>query len=164
MDRLWSPWRYRYVTRPASGEECIFCRAGSETDKDAENFVVHRGRYNFVILNIYPYTSGHLMVAPFAHVSTLVEAPEEALAEMMQLTRLAERHLREVYRPDGLNIGMNIGKAAGAGVANHIHMHVLPRWSGDANFMTAVGETRVMPESLSITFERLTAAWKELRP
>ena len=152
MDRLWSPWRYQYVSKADGGAECIFCKA--------DHFVVHRGVHNFVILNIYPYTTGHLMVAPYAHVATLVDAQLEALAEMMQLTRLAERHLRDLYRPDGLNIGMNIGAAAGAGIAGHIHMHVLPRWSGDANFMTTVGETRVMPEALEVTFQRLTEAWR----
>lgn len=158
MDRLWSPWRYRYVSKSTAGDECIFCKAGSE-ERDRENFIVHRGAYNFVILNIYPYTTGHLMVAPYAHVATLVEAQEAALAELMLLTRLAEQHLCALYRPDGLNIGMNIGKAAGAGVAGHIHMHVLPRWSGDANFMTCIGETRVMPEGLDATYQRLTSAW-----
>jgi ATP adenylyltransferase len=159
MDYLWSPWRYQYVSTAGPADECIFCKKASER-KDEENFVVHRGRLNFVILNLYPYTSGHLMIAPYAHVATLEAAGGEALAEMMELTREAERHLREVYRPKGLNVGMNIGECAGAGIAGHIHMHVLPRWPADANFMTTIGETRVLPEDLKTTYERLTHAWR----
>jgi ATP adenylyltransferase len=160
MDRLWSPWRYQYVTKSSPAAECIFCAKASE-NRDRENYIVHRGAHNFVLLNLYPYTTGHLMIAPYEHIATLEAASQPILSEMMQLARLAEIHLRSVYRPDGLNLGMNLGKSAGAGVPGHIHMHVLPRWVGDTNFMTAVGETRVLPESLDITFEKLKTAFEQ---
>jgi ATP adenylyltransferase len=158
MDRLWSPWRYQYISTAGQAIGCIFCSKGTE-QRDESNYVVARGRYCFVLLNLYPYTSGHLMIAPYEHVATLEETPEETLLDMMRLTRDAESHLRAVYRPEGLNVGMNIGKCAGAGVAGHIHMHVLPRWTGDANFMTTVAETRVVPEELETTYQRLRRAF-----
>jgi|SRR5579884_2328361 len=157
MDWLWSPWRYRYLQQETP-PGCFLCQAGAEK-RDQETLVVHRAQHNFVILNRYPYTSGHLMVAPYEHVATLNEARPEALEEMMRLMRAAEAALAEAYKPKGFNLGMNIGEAAGAGVAGHIHMHVLPRWSGDVNFMTAVGETRVMPEELNATWEKVRRAW-----
>jgi ATP adenylyltransferase len=158
MDRLWSPWRYDYVTQVEGGAPCIFCEKAS-IGKDEENLVVHRAQKNFILLNLYPYTTGHLMIAPYEHVATLDETPEQTLVEMMLLTRLAERHLRTLYRPHGLNIGMNVGECAGAGVAGHIHMHVLPRWPADASFMTTVGETRVLPEDLRVTYDKLAKAF-----
>jgi ATP adenylyltransferase len=157
MDYLWSPWRYRYVSTAGPADECIFCAAAA-AGKDEETFVVHRARLNFVILNRFPYTTGHLMIAPYAHVATLEQAGRETLAEMMELTAQAERRLQSVYRPKGLNVGMNIGECAGAGIAGHIHMHVLPRWPADANFMTTIGETRVLPEDLATTYARLVKA------
>jgi ATP adenylyltransferase len=159
MDILWSPWRYRYLTSGAPGT-CIFCDKSRE-QRDEENFVLFRGRHNFVLLNLFPYTNGHLMIAPYAHVAALADADNGTLAEMMALTRDAERHLRSVYRAPGVNLGMNIGEAAGAGVAGHIHMHVLPRWPGDVNFLTAIGETRVLPEDLHTTWEKLRRAFTE---
>lgn len=126
---------------------------------DEEDLVVYRGKHNFVLLNRFPYTSGHLMVAPYRHAPDLAGITDAAADELMALTRAAERHIRHVYRPDGLNLGMNIGASAGAGVAGHIHMHVLPRWAGDVNFMTAIGETRVLPEELSVTWRRLRDAF-----
>ncbi|HTQ54184.1 MAG TPA: HIT domain-containing protein [Bryobacteraceae bacterium] len=158
MDHLWSPWRYQYVTTADAVSDCIFCALPAE-HRDAANYIVYRGRFNFVILNRYPYTSGHLMVVPFAHKATLEELADEVLGEMIVLARRAETLLRANYRPDGLNVGLNIGKAAGAGVAGHIHMHVLPRWVADANFMTSVGETRVLPEDLDTTYEKLSRGW-----
>ena len=119
-----------------------------------------RARFNFVLLNLYPYTNGHLMIAPYAHVPTLAGAGSDALDEMMRLTASAETTLSKVYHPGGINIGMNLGECAGAGVAGHIHMHVLPRWAGDASFMTSVGETRVLPEDLETTWSRMKAAWE----
>jgi ATP adenylyltransferase len=154
MDYLWSPWRYRYVSSPPPEPGCLFCRVLAES-KDEENFVLLRARRNFVMLNRYPYTSGHLMVAPYTHVGTLEDADPDDLAEMMRLTRRAESAIRSLYKADGVNIGMNIGRSAGAGVAGHIHMHVLPRWHGDVSFMTAVAETRVLPEDLPESYKRL---------
>jgi ATP adenylyltransferase len=156
MDRLWTPWRYEYLTKSGPAEPCIFCAKAAE-NKDAENFLVHRGQLNFVILNRFPYNSGHLMVAPYMHLPTLEAAPAEVLAEMMRLVRLAETNLGATYHPHGFNIGMNIGASAGAGVAGHIHMHVVPRWNGDANFMSTLGETRVLPEELTTTYKKLSA-------
>ena len=134
---------------------CIFCDLPAQ-HRDRENYILHRGRFNFVILNRFPYTSGHLMVVPYEHAPALDMVAEETLMETILLARQAETHLRVNYLPDGLNVGVNIGKAAGAGVAGHIHMHVLPRWVADANFMTTVGETRVLPEDLSMTYEKLS--------
>ena len=158
MDHLWSPWRYQYLTAAPVSGECIFCAKAAGTD-DAANLVVYRAKHNFALLNLYPYTSGHLMVAPYEHVARLEDATPETVADMMLVVQQAERHLRAIYRPEGLNIGMNIGKAAGAGVAGHIHMHVLPRWVGDANFMTTVGETRILPEDLNVTYDKLARAF-----
>lgn len=158
MDYLWSPWRYAYVTTAERAVECIFCQLPAE-HRDRENYIVHRGRLNFVILNRFPYTSGHLMVVPYEHAPSLEQVAEETATEMILLARQAETHLRANYQPDGLNMGINIGKAAGAGVAGHLHMHVLPRWVADANFMTAVAETRVLPEDLDLTYEKLSKAW-----
>jgi len=154
MDYLWTPWRYAYVTTVDRVSECIFCELLNSGD-DQKALIVHRGEYNFIILNAFPYTSGHAMVVPFAHLDRLNKLPEAAANEMMALSRCLEAVMIEIYHPDGVNLGMNIGKAAGAGVAGHIHMHVLPRWVADANFMTVVGETRVLPESLDETYRRL---------
>ena len=158
MDYLWTPWRYHYITTSGDKPECVFCDAAASQD-DRATLVVHRRRHNFVILNRFPYTSGHLMVVPYQHAASLEALPDEALVELMMLGRDCERHLREVYRPDGLNFGMNLGKSAGAGIAGHLHLHALPRWTGDTNFMTVVGESRVLPEELEVTWERLRAAF-----
>jgi ATP adenylyltransferase len=160
MDYLWTPWRYQYVTTSGeNNEECIFCAAVADSAHDRERFVVYRATYNLVMLNLYPYTSGHLMVVPHAHLATLQDLTDETLVELIRLARLTEKHLRAVYRPDGLNLGWNIGRSAGAGIANHLHMHALPRWVGDTNFMTAIGETRVLPEDLEVTWQRMRAAF-----
>jgi ATP adenylyltransferase len=159
MDYLWTPWRYQYVTTAGGPGECVFCAAAKAAD-DREMLVVYRADRNFVILNRFPYTSGHVMVIPYLHVATLEDLDDLTLTELILLARRTEKYLRALYHPDGLNIGMNIGRAAGAGIAAHLHMHVLPRWTGDTNFMTAVGETRVMPEDLGITWERLRAAFQ----
>ncbi len=159
MDYLWTPWRYQYITSaPAEPGVCVLCRAAAATD-DRQALVVHRATHNFVILNRFPYTSGHIMVVPFAHVATIEDLAEPVLTEMMNLARDAVKHLRAVYRPDGWNLGMNLGQSAGAGIAGHVHMHVLPRWIGDTSFMTTTGETRVVPEALETTWERLSAAF-----
>lgn len=154
MDYLWTPWRFAYVTQGGEPAGCVFCEKPACAD-DERNFIVHRAQKNFVILNMYPYTTGHMMIVPYRHIASLVETEQEELFEMMDLTRRAEAALRRVYRPDGINLGMNIGKSAGAGVAGHIHMHVLPRWQADANFMSVIAETRVLPETLPVTWAKL---------
>jgi ATP adenylyltransferase len=159
MDRLWSPWRYQYVSRTMPDSVCIFCEKPAE-QKDRENHILYRGEHSFVLLNLFPYTSGHLMIAPYRHVARMAEAGDQALIEMIRLAVDAERALTEVYRPQGLNLGMNLGECAGAGIAGHIHIHVLPRWMGDANFMTTIGETRVLPEDLDTTYERILSVFR----
>jgi ATP adenylyltransferase len=139
--------------------KCIFCEAAVAAN-DEETLIVHRARLNFVILNRYPYTSGHLMIAPYQHVSRLQQVDQETVEEMMRLARVSERVIEGAYNPQGLNIGMNLGEAAGAGIEQHIHLHVLPRWMGDANFMTSIGDTRVLPEDLTRTFVKLTEAFQ----
>jgi ATP adenylyltransferase len=161
MDYLWTPWRYAYVTAGDKTTDCIFCDLPKAGD-DAKAHIVHRGQHCYIVLNTYPYTPGHVMVVPFAHLDELQKLPIAAAHEMMELSQHMERVLRKLYKPDGLNLGMNIGKAAGAGVAGHIHMHVLPRWVADANFVSVVGETRILPESLEITYERIRSALKSL--
>ncbi len=160
MDYLWSPWRYKYMAEVTSGTqpECFFCDAAAAKGRDEETLVVYRGKKMFAILNRYPYTSGHVMVAPYAHVAELNLCEPDALAEMMGLARKVETAFKVNYKPDGMNLGMNLGKAAGAGVAGHLHLHILPRWVGDTNFMTVVGETRVHPEELQTTYAKLRKA------
>jgi ATP adenylyltransferase len=162
MDYLWTPWRYQYVTTSSENATCVFC--GAAAGDDREQLIVYRASHSFVILNRFPYTSGHIMIVPYQHTASLLELPEETLVEMMMLARASERHLRTVYHPDGLNIGLNLGKSAGAGIAGHLHMHALPRWTGDTNFMTVVGETRVLPEDLEVTWERLRRAFAQPQP
>jgi ATP adenylyltransferase len=158
MDYLWTPWRFQYITKAGEADECIFCAAAADPD-DRSRLTVFRGEHCFVILNRFPYTSGHVMVVPYAHEASLASLPGAAAAEMMRLAQRAETILRENYRPEGLNMGINIGKCAGAGVAGHVHLHILPRWAGDANFMTTTGETRVLPEDLDVTWEKLHRAF-----
>ena len=161
MDRLWSPWRYEYI---ASGDApdtkangCVFCSIRDDPDHDEGNFVVHRGQHNFVVLNIYPYISGHMLIVPYEHVGDLDAATKETTDELMDLTKRCQTALRAAYQPAGLNIGMNLGKAAGAGIVDHIHIHILPRWVGDTNFTTTIGDTRVIPEDLATTYQKLIA-------
>lgn len=154
MDFLFAPWRYAYVAGAETSSECLFCGLlSAPTDEKA--MIVHRGRHCFIMLNAFPYTSGHVLVVPYQHTDQLQKLQPPAAQEMMELTQRMERILRELYSPDGLNLGMNLGKAGGAGVAGHIHMHVLPRWLADANFMTVIGETRVLPEELQTTYQRI---------
>jgi ATP adenylyltransferase len=159
MDYIWTPWRYQYMKDAASGNqpECIFCDAVARKD-DAETLIVYRGKRAFVILNRFPYTSGHVMIVPYAHVAELNLCEPVALEEMMRLAQRVETALRANYQTDGMNLGMNLGRAAGAGVVGHLHLHALPRWIGDSNFMTVTGETRVHPEDLKTTYERLSKA------
>jgi len=162
MDHIFTPWRYAYITTADRAPSCIFCdrapSADTNCENDESNLIVHRGEHCFVIVNAFPYTSGHVMVVPYAHLDQLDKLAAGAATEMMALAQRVETALRELYRPDGVNLGMNIGKAAGAGVAGHIHMHVLPRWVADANFMSVIGETRVLPEALEVTARRLREA------
>jgi ATP adenylyltransferase len=146
------------VSTATPSDACIFCAKQAEA-RDEENLILYRGRYNYVLLNLYPYTTGHLMVVPYAHIASLEELPPDAAAELMELTQTAVKRLREVYRPHGMNLGMNLGECAGAGIAGHIHLHILPRWYGDVSFMTSIGETRVLPEELSESWRRLHAAF-----
>jgi ATP adenylyltransferase len=159
VDILWSPWRYDYIKSGSSEEKrrepsCIFCALQAETE-DESNFILHRGEFNFVVLNIYPYISGHLLIIPYAHLGELDAAPKETTDELMDLTKRSQSLLRETYSPHGFNLGMNLGRAAGAGVAEHIHLHIMPRWMGDSNFMSTIAETRVIPEDLSTTYGKL---------
>ncbi len=162
MDHIFTPWRYSYITTADRASSCIFCdRApapNANCENDERNLVVHRGEHCFVIVNAFPYTSGHVMIVPYQHLDQLDKLPAEAATQMMALTQRVETALHELYHPDGVNLGMNIGKAAGAGVAGHVHMHVLPRWVADANFMSVIGETRVLPEALEVTARRLREA------
>jgi ATP adenylyltransferase len=156
MDYLWTPWRYAYVTTAAkdkSADGCIFCELPKLPDTDSR--IVYRGQHCYIILNSFPYTSGHVMIVPFEHLNELQKLPEAGAQEMMALSQRTERVLRYIYSPDGVNVGMNIGRAAGAGVAGHIHMHVLPRWVGDTNFMTVAGEARILPEAIEVTYDRI---------
>jgi ATP adenylyltransferase len=190
MERLWTPWRYEYVSRacesPAPGvpealnawvnsttevTDCVFCNmiravdyavANGMPQPDAEKAVhlLVRTDHCFLCLNAFPYGTGHILIVPYRHVPSLAELPSGEAADIMTLAQRVERVLREVYRPDGLNFGMNVGEAGGAGIAGHLHMHALPRWIGDTNFMTVTANTRVLPEALDTTWERLRAAWK----
>jgi ATP adenylyltransferase len=156
MDYLWTPWRFQYVSEGTRNEGCIFCeKVSADPSSDREHLILYRGHWNFVLLNLYPYTVGHAMIVPCAHIAELTEATPETLAEMMALARQLQRALEDVYHPEGYNLGLNMGRCAGAGVEHHIHMHILPRWVGDSNFMTVVGETRVQPENLETTYDKL---------
>lgn len=155
MDRLWTPWRFDYISKIDSARPgCVFCEILAE-DRDPQNLVLYRGRALFVILNLFPYTSGHLLIVANRHISALREAGPAELHEFLETAQTCERTLQLEYKPDGFNMGFNIGRAAGAGVAHHLHMHVLPRWAGDANFLSVVSETRVLPEELGQTYARL---------
>ncbi len=159
MSHIWSPWRMAYIMNHEKTADCIFCKALLEEDSP-QNLVVYRGNTAFVILNRFPYTSGHLMIVPNEHLATLEQLSDATLLEMMQLTTRAMRILRELYHPEAFNIGANIGEAAGAGIASHVHLHVVPRWKGDTNFMSTTANTRVLPEDLAETFVRIRESWR----
>jgi ATP adenylyltransferase len=163
MDRLWTPWRFDYIRKidPSSGC-CVFCDILSE-NRDEHNLVLQRGRSVFVILNLFPYTSGHLLVVADRHISALQDATSEELHDFLETAQVCEGALKREYKPDGFNMGMNIGRAAGAGVDHHLHMHVLPRWAGDANFLSTVAETRVLPEDLQQTYRRLLPYFQTIK-
>lgn len=189
MDYLWTPWRYAYVTNadaktrpgvPASlsawpgDHNCVFCNLIAATDyaiangtgaeeAEASSGIILRGKHCFLCLNAYPYNSGHVMVVPYAHLDRLSLLSTEAAHELIETAQQTERALEKVYSPHGINFGMNLGKAAGAGVDRHLHLHALPRWAGDTNFMTVIGETRVLPEDLAVTRQRIKAALAEIQ-
>lgn len=160
MERLWSPWRNAYVSGSGESKACVFCDA--LVHPDAAPLVLFRGDACFVILNLYPYNNGHLMVVPNRHVATLALTTPAELSELMMLTQRAEIALTEAYRPQGINVGMNLGRPAGAGVVDHLHVHLVPRWTGDTNFMSVVGEVRVLPEDLEQTAGRLRPIFERL--
>jgi ATP adenylyltransferase len=160
LDRLYTPWRLAYVTGAAKSADCVFCTA--RNNEDADPLIVFRGESAFVILNLFPYNNGHLMVVPNRHIASLVDATPEELNEMMALTRRSEMALREAFQPHGLNMGLNLGKAAGAGILEHLHIHAVPRWNGDTNFMTVVGQTRVLPQELPVTADTLRPIFERL--
>jgi ATP adenylyltransferase len=160
MDHIWAPWRIEYIERPKN-DGCIFCeklRAGA----DRENLILHRGRHVFLVLNLYPYNPGHVMVTPYLHTSRMGDLSTEAVVEMWELADRTMEAIREAMRPEGFNLGLNLGAVAGAGVRDHLHLHVVPRWQGDTNFMPVLAETNVMPEHLSRTWEKLDAALRRV--
>ncbi len=161
MKQLWSPWRMKYIQKTKT-DECFLCKSLLVSD-GPENLVVKRMADTYAILNQYPYTSGHLMVAPNQHIGTLEGLDSQTRAELMELTSRSIQVLSTVYQPEGFNVGINIGKAAGAGVVDHIHIHIVPRWGGDTNFMSTLAETRVLPESLETTYDRVCAAWEQFQ-
>ncbi len=156
MQILFTPWRYSYLTSPKSEKSpsCIFCDAATSTSP-RQTLTLYRGAAALVMLNRYPYTNGHLMVAPIAHEARLFDSTDASLRALIRLTAEAQRILSDVYHPDGFNVGMNFGQVAGAGVADHYHLHIVPRWSGDSNFMTVTAQTRIVPENLEATFDKL---------
>lgn len=165
LEQLWAGWRRDYVVSTTDAErravdvECVFCRIAASGPPSVDNLVVWRGELSYAVLNAYPYASGHLLVMPLRHVGELDELTPEESAELWEGSRRAAAALGAAYDPDGINIGANLGRAAGAGIPGHLHIHVLPRWSADTNFMTTVAGVRVMPESLPSGWERLSAAW-----
>lgn len=154
MEHIWSPWRYRYVASAEKEDSCVFCKIQQQSDDDG-NLVLHRGASVFIILNLFPYSTGHLMIVPYEHTASFARLTHEVTGEMFELAKRTELALEQEYRPNGFNIGINLGKAAGAGIAEHIHLHIVPRWIGDANFVSVIGETRVLPEELTTTYDRL---------
>ena len=162
MRHLWASWRMKYIQHGSKASGCVFCNALAEHDS-AENLIVMRGKYAFVILNKYPYTSGHVLITSIDHKTSLVDLTSRTRAEMMELVTQFMSILNAIYNPEGFNVGINIGKAAGAGVLGHIHIHLVPRWNGDTNFMSTVGETRVLPETLAETYRHIRETWEQSR-
>jgi len=163
MRILWNPWRYEYIRQFSGGKEgseCLFCSLKSRSDEDA--LIVYRGKLSFIVLNAYPYNSGHVMIAPYSHVASLEDLSMDELVEMMQLVKLSMKAIRRAFNPDGFNIGVNIGRVAGAGVPGHVHIHVVPRWVGDTNFMGVIAGTKTLPVSLQETYSILRKAVEEV--
>lgn len=160
MQTIWAPWRITYILSEKE-QECFLCKKLQQRADDKKNYVLYRGERAFALLNIYPYNNGHIMIAPHAHVSSLAALNSEQIAELFQLTQLCEKVLTQVIHPEGFNIGINVGKAAGAGVEDHLHVHIVPRWNGDTNYMTTISTTRVIPQHLGETYEMLLAPFRE---
>ncbi|OGF58708.1 MAG: hypothetical protein A2Y62_13030 [Candidatus Fischerbacteria bacterium RBG_13_37_8] len=161
MKHLWTPWRYKYLSSAQEKSDCIFCLAHQCIEKK-ECYVLYKSTHNLVLLNLFPYTNGHLMIAPLQHIATPLEATQEQLNEMTFLMKQSILFMKEIYSPGGFNVGMNIGKCAGAGFSDHFHLHILPRWHGDTNFMATLSETRLIPEELDITYEKLLPKYNTL--
>lgn len=161
MKHIWSPWRMEYIESSSPASECLFCRILAKSD-GFENLVIYRGPKAFVVLNRFPYTNGHLMVVPIEHQASLEGLPKETMTDLMVLTARSISTLRSTYGAENFNVGANIGEAAGAGVVGHVHVHVLPRWSGDTSFMSTTADTRVIPEDLETTYSRVCEAWEKL--
>lgn len=158
-DRMWAPWRFTYLSAASEGSEtqgCIFVELPAQ-NKDRENLILFRGKKAFVMFNAFPYSNGHLMIAPYHHTGNMEELDDDTLLEVNQLVVACVRWLRKAYNPQGYNIGVNVGKAAGAGIPDHVHWHIVPRWNGDTNFMTTIAETRVLPQSLADAYDQLRA-------
>lgn len=162
MEKLYSPWRLDYILSEKE-KECIFCTKPQAGD-DEGHLILKRGKCTYIIMNLYPYNNGHLMIVPFRHVARMQELTDEELCELGTMTRLCERVLTDVYHPDGLNAGMNLGEAAGAGVAGHLHIHVVPRWIGDTNFISTLGNTRVIPEKMEDAYKKLKKKFDKYEP
>ena len=161
MERLWAPWRMQYIEQGDKTQGCIFCLLPPE-EKDRENLILHRGKTGFVMLNSFPYNSGHLMVALYKHAADMYDLADDELLEINHLVRYAVRILTAAFQPDGLNLGVNLGRTAGAGIVDHIHWHIVPRWNGDTNFMPVIADTRVLPEGLQATYDKLRDKIEEL--
>lgn len=160
MEYIYAPWREEYVKKVFKMKECIFCRA-LKLKNDKEAYILYRGKYNFIVLNKYPYTPGHLMIAPYKHLDSFEQAEKESTDEFSNLLKLCLKVLRKKYNPHGFNTGMNLGQSAGAGVAKHYHLHIIPRWVGDSNFMPLISKTKVVIEDLEITYSRLSPLFQE---
>jgi ATP adenylyltransferase len=158
-DQLWAPWRLKYIENADKVMGCIFCSFPAQGElHDKDNLIVHRGTHAFIILNAFPYSNGHLMVVPFRHTSSMNDYSNDEMLDVMHLTRLSIRLLEEAFHPNGFNLGVNMGRVAGAGIADHLHWHIVPRWNGDTNFMPVLADVRVIPESLSVVYDRLRSA------
>ena len=162
MKRVWAPWRMEYIADKKKSQECIFC-VSSDHREDQEKLILYRSSYSFVMLNRYPYTNGHMMIAPFRHTADMNALSSDEMLDMFIALRLCRNALQETAAPQGVNIGINLGKAAGAGVDEHIHIHIVPRWNGDTNFMTVIGDIRVMPENLKKSYDKLFPSFQAVR-
>ncbi len=162
MKQLWAPWRLAFIEQASHGSGCIFCEKPARK-RDGQSFILRRSRHAYVLMNIYPYSNGHLLIAPYRHIASLEKLPEPVLLDMLQLVQRSLKAIGKAYSPEGFNIGVNQGRAAGAGIEHHIHLHVVPRWGADTNFMPILGETRVLPQHLEASYTRLKAAFGEKR-